>query len=101
MHLDTLENLIRDWGNEKGILPNPKATAQLAKTFEEVHELADAIRYKDVEEIKDAIGDIFVTLVMQTQAWGLTMNECVESAYNEIKGRTGKMINGQFVKEQK
>ena len=47
----------------------------------------------------DAIGDIFVTLVMQTQAWNCTMAECVEGAYNVISKRTGKMVDGVFVKD--
>jgi hypothetical protein len=37
---------------------------------------------------------------MQTQAWGLTMDECVESAYNTIAARTGRMVDGMFVKDE-
>jgi hypothetical protein len=50
-------------------------------------------------QLLDAIGDIFVTLVMQTNAWNISMNECVQGAYDVIKQRTGKMVNGQFVKD--
>ena len=48
----------------------------------------------------DAIGDIYVTLVMQTGVWGLEMEECVEYAYTQIKDRKGKMVDGIFVKEE-
>lgn len=99
MNLNKLEDKIVKWGEDKGILPNPDPIAQFNKTAEEMSELAAAVVQQDVEEIKDAIGDIFVTLVMQTRAWGLDMETCVEKAYREIKDRKGKMVDGQFVKE--
>ena len=71
----------------------------MAKTEEEIAELRKAIEERDVEEITDAIGDIFVTLVMQTQAWGLDMETCVEQAYKTISQRTGSMVDGKFVKD--
>lgn len=100
MTLTELEDKIIAWGYDKGILPNPDPLAQLTKTFEEVDELSQAITDDDTKEIKDAIGDIFVTLVMQAQAWGVTVEDCVEQAYNVISKRTGKMVNGVFVKDE-
>ena len=99
MRLNTLEMLIAQWGHEKGILHYAVPMAQLEKTEEEVAELRQAIEDRDVEEIADAIGDIFVTLVMQTRAWGLDLETCVEQAYKTISQRTGKMVDGQFVKD--
>lgn len=99
MSLDDLNEHILDWGIEKGILPGAEPMAQLEKTEEEVAELREAIKEYDLEEIKDAIGDIFVTLVMQAEAWNMSMHDCVQSAYDVIKGRTGKMIDGKFVKD--
>jgi NTP pyrophosphatase (non-canonical NTP hydrolase) len=99
MNLDQLTKLIEEWGEGKGILPNPNPIAQFKKTQEEVNELLEGIKKEDLDEIKDAIGDIFVTLVMQTNAWNISMNECVQGAYDVIKQRTGKMVNGQFVKD--
>jgi NTP pyrophosphatase (non-canonical NTP hydrolase) len=97
--LDKLELDIVAWGHEKGILPHPEAMKQYGKTLEEVEELGEAIRQNDIDEVKDAIGDIFVTLVMQCEAWDLTMQDCVQSAYDVIAKRTGKMVNGVFVKD--
>ena len=68
MRLNTLEMLIERWGHEKGILPYAVPTAQLEKTEEEVAELRQAIEDRDVEEIADAIGDIFVTLVIDRKS---------------------------------
>lgn len=97
--MQALEEKIVDWGHEKGILPNPDPVAQFKKTLEEVEELAIGIDNKDVAEVKDAIGDIIVTLIMQAEAWDLNIQECMQSAYDEIKGRTGSMIDGVFVKD--
>jgi NTP pyrophosphatase (non-canonical NTP hydrolase) len=99
MGLQTLEEQVIDWGHAKGILPNPDPVAQFAKTIEEVEELAIGIDKKDTAEVKDAIGDIIVTLIMQAEAWDLNIEECLQSAYDEIKGRTGTMVDGVFVKD--
>jgi NTP pyrophosphatase (non-canonical NTP hydrolase) len=99
MTLENLEKLIGEWGNMKGILPNPDPMAQWKKSAEELEELHEAIRCNDLDLARDAIGDIFVTLVMQSNYWNLTMLECVQAAYDEIKDRTGKMVDGQFVKD--
>lgn len=97
--LEKLEQQIICWGLNKGILPNPNPIAQLHKTDEEVGELADAIRDNNRAEAIDAIGDIIVTLVMQCQHWNVSLETCVAQAYDVISKRTGKMVDGQFVKD--
>ena len=97
--LDSLIAQIESWGHDKGILPNPQADKQFNKTMEEVGELQDGIIKGDREEVKDAIGDVVVTLIMQTKAWDLTLIECVQQAYDVISKRKGEMIDGLFVKE--
>lgn len=99
MTMDELTQAIEKWGLDKGILPHANPMAQWKKTNEEVQELYEGIKKEDLEEIKDAIGDVFVTLIMQTKAWNLSMAECVQSAYDVISQRTGKMVDGQFVKD--
>jgi NTP pyrophosphatase (non-canonical NTP hydrolase) len=99
MSLDILEMKVSEWGFQKGILPNPDPMAQYGKTKEEVLELFEAIKDEDLYEVKDAIGDIMVTLIMQTYAWDLTLEECLQQAYETISQRTGKMVDGVFVKD--
>ena len=99
MSLDSLDEQILDWGVQKGILPHAEPLAQLDNTKEEVGELELAIYEHDIDEVKDAIGDIYVTITMQAEAWGFTMQECVQAAYDVIKHRTGKMVDGKFVKD--
>lgn len=93
------QNVI-DWAKEKGILEKSSPLKQHGKTQEEVDELKDALLRKDKEEIIDAIGDITVTLIIQSELNGLDFEECLESAYNVISKRTGAMVNGVFVKDK-
>jgi len=95
-----LENLVIEWAKEKGILENGNPLGQVFKTIEEVEELEQAILKNDREEIIDALGDIFVTIIIQAEMQGLSLESCLQSAYNVISNRTGKMVNGQFVKDK-
>jgi NTP pyrophosphatase (non-canonical NTP hydrolase) len=94
-----LEALVIAWAAQKGILENGTPIAQAHKTWEEVNELEEAIRNNDREEIIDALGDILVTIIIQAEMQGVRLTECLESAYNVIAKRTGKMVGGQFVKD--
>jgi len=99
---DTINN-VRTWGEEKGITgANGKATgeSQFGKTLEEIEELSDAIEANDLPDIKDAIGDTAVTLILLAERYGLTFEECLEWAYSVISKRTGQMIDGVFVKDK-
>ena len=94
-----LEALVIAWATQKGILENGTAIGQASKTIEEVNELVQAITVDDREEIIDALGDILVTIIIQAEMQGLKLTECLDSAYNVISKRTGKMVDGQFVKD--
>ena len=94
-----LEKQVEQWAKDKGILDKATPIAQALKTLEETTELLTAINNNDRAEIIDAIGDIMVTLIIQCKMQDLSLEECLQSAYNVISKRKGKMINGQFVKE--
>lgn len=72
---------------------------QMCKTMEELGELAKAINKGDKEKQMDGIGDTIVTLICISEQLGLKFNDCLDYAYNEIKDRKGKLINGTFIKE--
>jgi NTP pyrophosphatase (non-canonical NTP hydrolase) len=93
-----LESAVEKWAEDKNILNKSIPIKQAMKTQEELTELCNAILDNNSDEIKDAIGDIMVTLIIQAKMQNFKIEECLESAYNVIKNRTGKMINGQFVK---
>lgn len=92
-------DLIRAWAAERGLYEKGNANTQYVKLQEEAGELAKALLDRDKPEIKDAIGDIVVVLTNLAYLEGFTIEECIETAYEEISNRKGKMINGTFVKD--
>jgi len=92
-------DLIRDWATEKGIYKSGDAKTQYLKLIEEAGELSEAILKNDEPEVIDAIGDMVVVLTNLAKLRGHNIEDCVTSAYNVIKSRKGKMVNGTFVKQ--
>ena len=90
---------IRDWAEAKGIYESGDPKTQYIKLMEEAGEVGRAILKQDLPEIKDGIGDMVVVLTNLAELCDLTIEECVESAYDVISKRTGKMKNGTFVKD--
>ena len=90
---------IRDWAEDKGIYESGDSKTQYIKLMEEAGEVGRAILKEDLPEVKDGIGDMVVVLTNLAELCGLTIEECVESAYDVISKRTGKMKNGTFVKD--
>ena len=115
MNYKELEKLVLEWADDKGILEKATPMAQANKTLEEVQELIEAVYWQKYnvetyvnekgkqvntkEEIKDALGDILVTIIIGAELQGLQLEDCLESAYNVIKNRNGKMVDGQFIKD--
>ena len=98
MTFDSLIENVSQWAEDKDILKKENAPKQLLKVLEEVGETAGALLKSKDAEIKDGIGDSFVTLIILAKQLGLEPADCLESAWNEIKDRTGKTVNGVFVK---
>jgi len=92
-------DLIRDWAAVRGIYDEGNTIVQYTKLMEEAGELAKALLSDDHDEINDAIGDMVVVLTNLAHLHGTEIEDCIDSAYTEIAGRTGKMINGTFVKD--
>lgn len=95
---DIFAKVVR-WAKEKGILQKATSKDQMLKTMEEVGELASALNSNNLEEIKDAIGDIAVTLIIQAHMNNLDFFDCLQGAYDVISKRKGEMVNGVFVKK--
>jgi len=89
---------IRIWAKKKGILDKGDVKTQYIKLQEECGELAKALLENDKEEIIDAIGDCVVVLTNLSKLAGYNIEHCINSAYNVISDRNGKMINGTFKK---
>jgi len=91
--------LIREWAENRGLYSKGDAKTQYIKLQEEAGELAQAILKDDQPEVVDAIGDIVVVLTNLAHLRGVSIEHCIESAYNVINKRKGSMVNGTFVKE--
>ena len=92
-------DLIREWANERGLYDKGDPKTQTLKLLEEAGEICRAVLKKDAPEIIDGIGDCVVVLTNLAHLCDTTIEECIEAAYNEIKGRSGNMVNGTFKKD--
>jgi NTP pyrophosphatase (non-canonical NTP hydrolase) len=97
-HQDQFQ-LIREWAKERGLYDKGNATTQYVKLQEEAGELAKALLKNDQPEVIDAIGDMVVVLTNLAYMRGVNIESCISSAYDVISKRTGKMVNGTFVKD--
>jgi NTP pyrophosphatase (non-canonical NTP hydrolase) len=125
MNYEELSALVLRWGEDKGIFAKSTPLRQLDKTQEELDETKEALQKLasltdqeilseklltddpdtlDLEEdalaeAKDGIGDMLVTIILLAKMVDMDTVDCLQSAYDVIKKRTGKMVNGQFVKD--
>lgn len=96
---DQLVKQVEQWSKDKG-LDKGNSFTQYAKSSEEMGEVAAALCRDDIDELRDGIGDVVVTLVILAQQNDMTLYECLEQAYGEIKDRKGVMSkDGSFIKE--
>jgi len=101
MQTDNRFQLIRDWAGERGLYTKGDKKTQFCKLMEEAGELGRAVLKDDQEEFVDAIGDMVVVLTNMAHLGGTTIEECIDAAYKVISKRTGRMVNGTFVKDEK
>lgn len=97
---NTLKPLVEQWFVDRG-LDKRDGSGQLEKLQEEVDELKQAYIEVNREEEIDAVGDILVVLIGYCLQRGLDIEECLSVAYNVIKNRTGQVVNGVFVKDER
>jgi NTP pyrophosphatase (non-canonical NTP hydrolase) len=90
---------ILNWAEPKQLLKFENRLKQYTKLQEESNELLIALLDENPVEIQDAIGDCVVVLTILADQVGFDIEDCIEHAYQQIKNRKGKTINGNFVKE--
>jgi len=88
------------WAEDRGILTKATPKTQYQKLLEEVYELGQALVDNNQDDIIDAIGDIHVVMTILAYQLNLNTEGCIDSAYDVISKRTGKMENGFFVKDK-
>jgi len=92
-------DLIREWAHERGLYDGGDSKTQALKLVEEVGETCRAILKQDKAQIIDGIGDCVVVLTNLAELNNLSIEDCIDAAYEEISNRTGKMVNGTFKKD--
>jgi NTP pyrophosphatase (non-canonical NTP hydrolase) len=92
-------DLIREWADERGLYDKGDTKTQTLKLMEEAGEICRATLKEDRAEIIDGIGDCVVVLTNLAELHGVTIENCIDTAYKVIKNRTGKMDNGTFKKD--
>lgn len=94
------EMKVLQWAEARKIVPNATPQAQLNKCLEELTELFKAESQKNMDGIKDGVGDVLVCLINYCALKDIDMVSCLKLAYEEIKDRKGTLMpDGTFVKE--
>ena len=92
-------DLIRMWANQRGLYDEGDTKTQTLKLMEEAGEICRAVLKDDHDQVVDGIGDCVVVLTNLAELQGVSIEQCIKAAYNEICNRTGKMVNGTFKKD--
>lgn len=100
MTFEELHEAIIQWAEDRKIISPKNVSKQFMKVTEELGELAEGINKDNQGQIKDSLGDILVTLIILSKDLDVDLLDCLKGAYGVIKDRTGKTVNGVFVKEE-
>lgn len=95
-----MKEKILNWARERSLLDPLNKQKQFIKLIEEVGELSQGIAKNDIVQIIDSIGDVQVVLIILSALYELDNDKCLEHAYEQIKNRTGKTVNGIFIKDE-
>jgi NTP pyrophosphatase (non-canonical NTP hydrolase) len=87
------------WARARNLIAGSTPQAQFCKLIEEIGELAEAISKGRPQQVPDAIGDTLVVLMILAAQYELTIEDCLEVAWQEIKDRKGRLVDGVFIKD--
>ena len=90
---------IRGWAHARNLIAGSSTDKQFLKLVEEVGEIAEGLAKGRMEAVKDGIGDVVVVLTILAAQVGMSIEDCIEAAWLEIKDRKGRMQDGFFIKE--
>ena len=96
--IETLIDKTIQWHKDRNLIEGSTDAAQHTKLVEEVKELETNILLS--QPVIDDIGDCLVVLINIAERNGLSLFDCLSHAYEDIKDRKGKMVDGVFVKER-
>ena len=97
--MDDLIDKVKQWHHDRNLIEGSTDLQQFnGKLLEEVKELETNILLS--QPVADDIGDILVVLINIATRNNLSLSRCLQVAYDDIKDRKGKMVDGVFVKER-
>nr|DAW68977.1 MAG TPA: NTP-PPase-like protein [Caudoviricetes sp.] len=112
-NFEELQKLTLEWAKDKDLLHADNTDKQFLKFIEEVFEFKTeydifwheverqgSISREMINSLLLEMGDIFVTLIVLCRQIGIEPTKCLDMAYEKIKGRTGKTVNGIFIKQE-
>jgi|WetSurMetagenome_2_1015567.scaffolds.fasta_scaffold132474_2 NTP pyrophosphatase (non-canonical NTP hydrolase) len=107
MNFEEVEKKVIEWANDRNFFTEDSGSSeyvQIKKLGEEFVELIEGIYEEDLFKIKDSIGDMMVVMAIiaefvSIKSTRINLIDCFNLAYNQIKDRKGKMVDGIFVKE--
>ena len=89
--------LIEKWHEDRNLIKGSTDKDQVLKLLQELGELSDSVC--NGTDLKDDLGDMLVVMINIMKRNNITIDDCLETAYNDIKDRKGKMVDGVFVKQ--
>ena len=95
--MNELIKKVAQWHHDRNLIEGATDKDQFCKLIQEAGELSDNI-CKD-KDVSDDIGDMIVVLINIAERNNLRLEECLERAWDDIKDRKGKMVDGIFIKE--
>lgn len=100
VNIDLVIDKIAAWHHARNLVEGSTDQAQYVKLIEEAGELAGNIARKKQQNMQDDIGDMIVVLINIAERNGFSIKSCLNTAWNDIKDRKGKMVDGVFVKDE-
>lgn len=95
--LIALVSATKQWHRDRNLIEGATDKDQVCKLIQEVGELSDNVCKG--QDVRDDIGDCMVVLINIAERNNVSLTDCLSVAYNDIKDRRGKMVDGVFVKE--
>ena len=95
--MEKLIELVTQWHRDRNLIDGSDDKSQTLKLLQELGELSDSVCKE--QSILDDIGDMLVVMINICERNKISLEKCLEVAYNDIKDRKGKMVDGVFVKE--
>ena len=93
-----LVQLIEQWHEDRNLIDGSTDKDQVLKLAQELGELSDSVCKE--KDMRDDLGDMLVVMINIMKRNNISIEECLQKAYDDIKDRKGKMVDGIFVKEE-